>query len=213
MVISGSLIRSVKRLNLFFRKLSWKAGLPLVAILLSIWPLCSFFATRPLVNLEVLPVSAMGVYPLQKHIPVKKIKKKEISGRDLLSIRLYDKLPHAWDICFLHDKTKQDLIVRIIWIDPCGLFGQFDCFYEITSPDVRAELLNFIVEHESDLRNQRLQCMMGYMIRHYRPELSKLGDGDPYVGLERAGVADWIKEGKDPEAEWEKRFPADGERP
>ena len=40
------------------------------------------------------------------------------------------------------------------------------------------------------------------MMREYKKELTKLGDGDPYVGLERAGVADWIKEGKDPEAEW-----------
>ena len=35
-------------------------------------------------------------------------------------------------------------------------------------------------------------------------------DGDPYVGLERAGVAEWIKAGKDPEAEWRKKFPAGG---
>ena len=33
------------------------------------------------------------------------------------------------------------------------------------------------------------------------------GDGDPYVGLERAGVSEWIKAGKDPEAEWQKTFP------
>jgi hypothetical protein len=26
------------------------------------------------------------------------------------------------------------------------------------------------------------------------------------VGLERAGVAEWIKAGKDPEAEWRKKF-------
>lgn len=198
-------------MKLLFSKISWRVGLPLAVILLSIWPLCSFFATRPLVDLEILPVSAMGVYPLQKHIPVSKIKKQENSGYDLLSIRLYDKLPHAWDIRFLYDKAKQDLIARIIWIDPAGLFGQFYCFYEITSPDVKAELLNFISEHEADLKDQNLQYMMGYMIRHYRPELTKLGDGDPYVGLERAGVADWIKEGKDPEAEWAKKFPADSE--
>lgn len=34
-------------------------------------------------------------------------------------------------------------------------------------------------------------------------------DDDPFVGLERAGGADWIKEGKDPEAEWARIFPAD----
>ena len=198
-------------LSFLSRKLSWKTGLPLALVLLSIWPLCSFFATRPLVDLEVLPVSAMGVYPLQKHIPIRKIKMKNDSGHDLLRIRLYDKLPHAWDICFLYDdKTKQNLIVRIIWIDPCGLFGQFTCFYEITSPDIKTELLNFIAEHEEDLQNQKLQYMLGYMILHYRTELTKLGDGNPYEGLERAGITEWIKAGKDPEAEWRKKFPAGG---
>ena len=36
-------------------------------------------------------------------------------------------------------------------------------------------------------------------------------DNDPFVGLERTGVFDWINEGKDPEAEWGKKIPADGE--
>lgn len=44
------------------------------------------------------------------------------------------------------------------------------------------------------------------LVRH-REDLARLGDGDPYVGLERAGVAEWIKAGKDPEAEWEKKYP------
>ena len=196
-------------MKLLFRKISWKAGLPLAVVLLSIWPLCSFLAIRPLINLEVLPVSAMSVYPLHKHIPVRKMKKRKSYDYDGLIIRLYDRLPHAWDISFLYDKTAQDLIVRIVWIDPCGLFGQFDRYYEITSPDVKAELLNFIAEHGTDLQNQKLQYMMGYMIRHYRPELTQLGDGDPYVGLERAGVFEWIREGRDPEAEWAKKFPGD----
>ena len=48
----------------------------------------------------------------------------------------------------------------------------------------------------------------------HKEDLALLGDGDPYVGLERAGVAEWIKAGKDPEAEWRKKFPAgNGETP
>ena len=54
---------------------------------------------------------------------------------------------------------------------------------------------------------------MRHIIHDYEDELTRLGDGDPYVGLERAGVADWIMEGKDPEAEWQKKFPAgDGDQ-
>ena len=73
------------------------------------------------------------------------------------------------------------------------------------------DLLNFIEEHEADLQNRELQYALQWMMREHRKELTQLGDGDPYVGLERAGVADWIKEGKDPEAEWQKKFPANGE--
>ena len=32
-------------------------------------------------------------------------------------------------------------------------------------------------------------------------------NGDPYVGLERAGIPGWIKDGKDPEEEWRKKYP------
>ena len=60
-------------------------------------------------------------------------------------------------------------------------------------------------------KESRIVYMLGYMIRQYRTDLTKLGDGDPYVGLERAGVAEWIKAGKDPEAEWKKKFSAGGE--
>ena len=48
------------------------------------------------------------------------------------------------------------------------------------------------------------------LVRH-REDLAQLGDGDPYVGLERAGVAEWIKTGKDPEAEWRKKYPPTAE--
>ena len=44
------------------------------------------------------------------------------------------------------------------------------------------------------------------MLRDHENELTKLGDGDPYVGLERAGVAEWIKAGKDPDAERREKF-------
>ena len=74
-------------------------------------------------------------------------------------------------------------------------------------------MLNFIAEHEEDLQNEEFQCVMRHIIHDYEDELTRLGDGDPYVGLERAGVADWIMEGKDPEAEWQKKFPAgDGDQ-
>ena len=47
------------------------------------------------------------------------------------------------------------------------------------------------------------------LVRH-REDLAQLGYGDPYVGLERAGVAEWIKAGKDPEAEWRKKISFSG---
>ena len=57
-----------------------------------------------------------------------------------------------------------------------------------------------------------MQCgswLFVMLVRH-REDLAQLGYGDPYVGLERAGVAEWIKAGKDPEAEWRKKISFSG---
>ena len=90
----------------------------------------------------------------------------------------------------MNERIKNFLQRRsTLWITPV-FRGKVRYYYEITSPEVKENLLNFIEKHEADLKNLVLQYALQGMMREYKKELTKLGDGDPYVDLERAGVAE-----------------------
>lgn len=82
------------------------------------------------------------------------------------------------------------------------------CF-RIADPVQEKEIWQFIQTHERELTDSDFQQAVRDFIARYKDELRKIGNGDFRLGLERAGVAEWIKEGKDPETEWAKKFPAD----
>ena len=175
----------------------------------SYW-LYEYQAKRPLRELKKIPVRALGCIPFDFTCPVTYYgTESPISRSNLRSIPVSRQIPGALAGMFLYDLKHKEIFLQVIWFVPTFRGGQFDYYYEITSQEVKEKLLNFIAKHEEDLQNEDLQCVMRCVLRDHEEELSELGDGDPYVGLERAGVADWIKEGKDPEAEWAKKFPAD----
>lgn len=75
---------------------------------------------------------------------------------------------------------------------------------------VKKRIVDFLLSHRAVLLDpEKADSIRRFAARH-KDKLAALGDGDPYVGLERAGVAEWIKAGKDPEAEWAKKFPENG---
>lgn len=132
-----------------------------------------------------------------------------MTGPGIKGIQLRKQIPHAFYAAFLYDLTHRDIMLHVTWITPV-FKGQFDSYYEIDAPEIKENLLDFIAEHQEDLNDKELQEWLFVMLVRHREDLAQLGDGDPYVGLERAGVAEWIKKGKDPEAEWRKKFPAGG---
>ena len=165
-----------------------------------------YFIRRPMLELKELPIRALFCTPYKFNCPVKYAGSESRMENQGKKISLEKQIPGAFAAAFLYDLEQKDITLEIIWIDPRNR-GKFHSYYEINSPEIKEELLKFIAEHEEDLQNNKLQHAMWYMVRHYRDELTKLGDGDPYVGLERAGIPGWIKDGKDPEEEWRKKYP------
>ena len=88
--------------------------------------------------------------------------------------------------------------------------GKSHAYFRISDSSQEKEIRHFILEHEKELTDSGFQRTIRDFLAGHKRELRKIGDGDFRLGLERAGVADWIKEGKDPEAEWQKKFPVDG---
>ena len=160
--------------------------------------------------MKEIPVKALCCIPYDFTCPVSYCgTESPIPRTSVRSIPVFRQIPGALAGQFLYDLKHKEIFLQVIWFVPTFRGGQFDYYYEITSQEAKEKLLNFIAEHEEDLQNEDMQCVMRCMLRDHEGELTKLGDGDPYVGLKRAGVADWIKAGKDPEAEWRKKFPAD----
>ena len=88
--------------------------------------------------------------------------------------------------------------------------GKSQSCFRISDPVQEKEIRQFILTHEKELTDSDFQQAVRDFLAGHKDELRKIGNGDYRLGLERAGVAEWIKAGKDPEEEWRKNFPADG---
>ena len=106
-------------------------------------------------------------------------------------------------------EAAKDIRIRGSGWTPSGK-GILSPFYEISDDECKKRIVDFLLSHREVLLDpEKADSIRRFAARH-KDKLAALGDGDPYVGLERAGVADWIKAGKDPEAEWAKKFPENG---
>ena len=182
-----------------------------VLLLFTLYWVYEYQAKRPLRELKEIHIRALSCVPYDFICPISYYGTESPMPRSSVrSIPVLRQIPGALVGLFLYDLKHHEIFFHVIWFVPTFRGGQFDYYYEISSQKVKEKLLNFIAEHEEDLLNEEFQCVMRCMLRDHENELNLLGDGDPYVGLERAGVAEWIKAGKDPEAEWRKKFPAGG---
>ena len=104
----------------------------------------------------------------------------------------------------------EDLRIRGSGWTPSGK-GILSPCYIVSDPEIKRKIIDFLLIHRAVLLHAENAGIIRQFAAKHKEDLARLGDGDPYVGLERAGVAEWIKAGKDPEAEWRKKFPAGGE--
>ena len=162
----------------------------------------------PLRELKSFPAKAIGLFPYDRAIPLRHVECSESAPHERLELR--GNIPRKVFSQVLFDRDTKELFVEICWSSQTIFGGKEIYRYEVDDPTIRQNLIEFIQTHAKELFSLDFQEKYRKIyIQHFR-KLKELGDGDPYVGLERAGVADWIKEGKDPEAEWAKKFPVDG---
>ena len=195
----------------FFRKrFAFSACVSILFLLFAWYWIYEYCATRPMREIQSISLKAVYAMPREITCPISFCgTKSPMDHFNARSIQLRDQIPGALCGYLQYDLSRKDIILKIVWFLPTFRGGQFEYYYEIASAEAKRNLLNFIAVHEEDLQNQSLQEAMLKMLYHHKTELAKLGDGDPYVGLERAGIPDWIKAGKDPEAEWQKKYPSE----
>ena len=201
----------MKRTTSFFIRYKFSAVCVFCVLFLftSYW-IYEYLAKQPLRELKEIHIRALSCLPYDFICPISYCgTESRMPQSSVRSIPVLRQIPGALAGLFLYDLKHKEIFLHVIWFVPTFRGGQFDYYYEITSQEVKEKLLNFIAEHEEDLQNEEFQCVMRRILLDHEDELTRLGGGDPYVGLERAGVADWIKAGKDPEEEWRKKYPAE----
>ena len=108
-------------------------------------------------------------------------------------------------------KDSAEIQFRVFHVSPSFFFPRkiSSCF-RVSDPAQEKEVCRFILEHEKELTDSDFQGAIRDFLARHKHELRKVGNGSFHLGLERAGVAEWIKAGKDPEAEWRKKFSFSG---
>ncbi len=197
--------------NFFLRHRTFFICIAAVFVLAYAYCLAQELVELPLRDVKEIHVKALCCTAYMVTCPISYAgDSPRMTGPDVNGIPLWGQIPRTVTSSFVYDLKHRDVMLKVLWITPV-FNGKVQYYYEIDSMEIKENLLNFIEKHEADLQNLDLQYALQGMMREYKEELTQLGDGDPYVGLERAGVADWIKAGKDPEAEWAKKFPVDSE--
>ena len=202
-------IMNEKIKNFLQRRSAFFACIAAVFVLAFAYCLAQELVKLPLRDVKEIHVNALCCTAYKFTCPISYAgHSPRMTGPDVDGIPLWGQIPETVTSHFVYDLKHRDVMLEVLWITPV-FRGKVRYFYEINSPEVKKDLLAFIEKHEADLKNLDLQYALQGMIREHKKELTELGGGDPYVGLERAGVAEWIKAGKDPEAEWRKKFPAE----
>lgn len=108
-----------------------------------------------------------------------------------------------------YSKEKKSLLLEVVFIsDVLPFRWKKFCHYEISDPNVKKELFEYIETHEDELFDPQFRGKIRDMIARHKKELNDAGNGSMYLGIHKAGIIPTIRAGKDPEAEWRKKFSA-----
>ena len=155
-------------------------------------------------HLSTLAVYRIGFYPFEETIPLKASGECPAGEPRTLSLSTKNGGRLSYFVEFF--EAEKDLRIRGSGWTPSGK-GILSSFYEISDDECKKRIIDFLLSRKALLLDSEKADSIRRFAAKHKDKLTRLGDGDPYVGLERAGVAEWIKAGKNPEAEWAKKYP------
>lgn len=184
------------------------------SMLVLLMELYGYIRLTPKRNLEKLEVKGVGYFPYEREIPVKRSDSSAYAGgKPDLRIPLHEYIPDSLGRNLNYYKEKRSIRIEIWWEKWSFIAAKESICYDITSSEIHEELLRLIEENQDLFANSDYEKIAHVFANDHANTLRDIGGGNRFRGMQKIGFFDWFRQGKDPEAEWQKKFPAGVEAP
>ena len=197
----------VLNMALHFRILPPKRTLILFAVLFlpfladAVWKWWKDYRWR---QTPALSLNSLGYLYYPKELSIRPAD-SPFSSKDMIRISAVTSL--GYNSILEYNKDSGQIQFRVFHVSSSFFFPEkIQSCFRISNPAQEEEVRRIILGHEKELTDSDFQRTIRDFLARHKIELSNIGDGNFRLGLARAGVADWIKAGKDPEAEWARKF-------
>ena len=98
--------------------------------------------SAPLRELKSFPAKAIGLFPYDRAIPLRYVKRRETAPRERVELR-GDIRNRIFSHLFF-DPVTMELFIEICWNSKTLFGGKEICRYEVDDPEVKQNLIDFI---------------------------------------------------------------------
>lgn len=183
-------------------------------MLVLLMELYGYIRLTPKRNLAKLEVKGVGCFPYDRDVPVARSETGDYAGvKPDLRIPLHESIPDSLGRNLKYYRKKRCIRIEIWWEKWSFIAAKESICYDITSPEIHEELLRLIEENQDLFANSDYEKTAFGFANDHANTLRDIGEGNRFRGMQKIGFYDWFRQGKDPEAEWQKKFPAgDGDQ-
>ena len=171
--------------------------------------LYGYIRLMPKRNLAKVEVKGIGYFPYERDIPVARSGSgNHAETKPILRLPLHEYIPDSLGRNLNYYKETRSVRIEIWWEKWSFIAAKESICYEITSPEIREELIRLIEKNQDLYANTDYEKYAHCFANDHCDTLQKIGSGNRFRGMQKIGFYDWIRQGKDPEAEWAKIFSA-----
>ena len=170
--------------------------------------LYGYICLAPKRDLKKVEVQGIGYFPYERKVPVSRSDSGDYTGvKPDFRLALHEYIPGSLGRSLNYYREKRSVRIQIWWEKWSFIADKESISYEITSPEIREELIRLIEENQDLFTSADYEKIAHCFAGDHCDMLRQIGNGNRFQGMREIGFYEWFRQGKDPEAEWEKRFP------
>ena len=169
--------------------------------------LYGYIRLAPKRALKKVEVRGIGYFPYERNVPVVRSDFGEYAGTKTdLRLVLHEYIPGSLGRSLNYYREKSSVRIEIWWEKWSFIAAKESVSYEITSPEIREELIHLIEENQDLFTNPDYEETAHCFANDHCDMLRQIGKGNRFRGMREIGFYDWLRQGKDPEAECARKF-------